>query len=240
MMKKYFQIAIDGTVASGKGTLARKLADRLGFLYVDTGATYRVATLLAVRANLDFELLDQQQSEVVAKLTQIVSQADISMHVPIEGERDGRLITVKLNGEDVSWAIREESVSAKVFIVAKIPSIREVLVAKQQAIASECDVVMEGRDITYRVLPEAQLKIYLDASQEVRVARRIDQLISQGLDVDKAQVEADLKERDYTDMNRASDPLKIVPDAWVLDTSKLSIDQTVDLIQEKIATIRSR
>lgn len=233
-----FQIAIDGPVASGKGTVSKKLAERLGFLYVDTGATYRVATLLAVRHNFDFERLDQQEPEEVIALAKLVEQSQIEMHVPQEGEKDGRLITLVLDGKDVSWAIREESISAKVYIVAKIPQVREVLVRKQQQIAASTDVVMEGRDITYRVLPEAQLKIYLDADQEARIARRIDQLNRQGQTVDPQVVAEEIKKRDYTDMNRNTDPLRIEPDAWHFDASNLSIDETVERIVERVEEIR--
>lgn len=233
-----FQIAIDGPVASGKGTVSKKLAERLGYLYVDTGATYRVATLLAVRHNFDFERLDRQEPEDVIALSKLVAQSQIEMNVPRPGERDGRLITVRLDGEDVSWAIREESISAKVYVVAKIPQVREVLVSKQQQIAATTDVVMEGRDITYRVLPQAQLKIYLDAPQEIRISRRIDQLNRQGQTVDPELVTQEIKKRDYTDMNRDSDPLKIVPDAWHFDAGSLSIDQTVAAIIERIEKLR--
>lgn len=236
--KKYFQIAIDGPVASGKGTVSKKLAERLGFLYVDTGATYRVATLLAVRHKFDFDRLDQQESEDVIALAKLVDQSDIGMNVPVEGEKDGRLITLTLNGEDVSWAIREESISAKVYIVAKIPQVREVLVRKQQQIAASTNVVMEGRDITYRVLPNAQLKIYLDAPQEIRIKRRIDQLNRQGQIVDEKEVTEEIKKRDYTDMNRDTDPLRIESDAWHFDAGSLSIDETVERIVGKVNEIR--
>lgn len=237
--KKHFQIAIDGPVASGKGTVSKKLAEKLGFLYVDTGATYRVATLIAVRHKFDFDRLDRQEKEDVIALAKLVEQSDIEMNVPVEGERDGRLITLILNGEDVSWAIREESISAKVYIVAKIPQIREVLVSKQQQIAASTDVVMEGRDITYRVLPQAQLKIYLDADQQERINRRIDQLNRQGQVVDKDKVADEVKKRDYTDMNRDSDPLKIVADAWHFDTTGLTIEATVDKIIQRYQKITS-
>ena len=235
----YFQIAIDGPVAAGKGTVSKKLADKLGFLYVDTGATYRVATLLAVRNNFNFENLSNEVEEDVMALAKLVEQSNIQMNVPKEGEKDGRLITLILNGEDVSWAIREESISAKVYVVAKLAAVREVLVRKQQQIASSNDVVMEGRDITYRVLPKAQLKIYLDADQKVRIARRIDQLNRQGQTVDEAMVEEEIIKRDYTDMHRESDPLRIEPDAWHFNASGLTIDETVDEIIKKVEELRS-
>lgn len=234
---QHFQIAIDGPVASGKGTVSKKLAERLGFLYVDTGATYRVATLLAMRQQLDFESLDQQDPELVAKLVKLLEKSQIEMHLPLSGEKDGRLITLILDGEDVSWAIREESISAKVYIIAKIPQVREVMVHKQQQIAASTNVVMEGRDITYRVLPQAQLKIYLDAPQEVRIARRIDQLNRQGQTVDEQIVAKEIINRDHVDMNRQADPLRIEPDAWYLDSGQMSIDETVDKIVDRAEKI---
>lgn len=234
---QHFQVAIDGPVASGKGTVSKKLAERLGFLYVDTGATYRVATLLAMRQQLDFESLDQQDPELVAKLVKLLEKSQIEMHLPLSGEKDGRLITLILDGEDVSWAIREESISAKVYIIAKIPQVREVMVHKQQQIAASTNVVMEGRDITYRVLPQAQLKIYLDAPQEVRIARRIDQLNRQGQTVDEQIVAKEIINRDHVDMNRQTDPLRIEPDAWYLDSGQMSIDETVDKIVDRAEKI---
>lgn len=238
MTNKYFQIAIDGPVAAGKGTVSKKLAEQLGFLYVDTGATYRVATLLAQRNNFDFGKLDQQVAEEVIALKKLVENSHIGMRIPAEGEKDGRLITVLLNDEDVSWPIRSESVSAKVYIVAKIPEIRQVLVQKQQQIAASANVVMEGRDITYRVLPNAQLKIYLDATQEERIRRRIEQLDHRGETYDKEDVIREVKKRDEVDMNRETDPLKIVEDAWHFDATGLSIDETVERITERVNSLR--
>ena len=239
MNNSSFQIAIDGPVAAGKGTVSKKLAERLDFLYVDTGATYRVATLLAMRHNFNFENLDQQVDEDVVALAKLVENSRIQMHVPQEGEKDGRLITLLLNGEDVSWPIRDEAVSAKVYIVAKIPEIRKVLVKKQQEIAASADVVMEGRDITYRVLPGAQLKIYLDATQEERIRRRIEQLDHRGETYDKQEVVKEIKKRDEIDMNRETDPLKIIEEAWHFDATGLSIDETVDQIIEKVNLLQN-
>lgn len=235
---KYFQIAIDGPVAAGKGTVSKKLAEKLGFLYVDTGATYRVATLLAQRNNFDFGRLDRLENEDVVALTKLVEQSEIGMRVPVEGERDGRLITVLVNDEDVSWAIRDEAVSGKVYVVAKIAEIRQVLVKKQQEIAKGADVVMEGRDITYRVLPDADLKIYLTATQEERIRRRIEQLNHRGEIVDPEEVAREIVNRDKTDTEREADPLKVVDGAWYFDATDLSIDETVEQIVARVEEIR--
>jgi CMP/dCMP kinase len=225
-----FQIAIDGPVAAGKGTVAKLVAKRLGFLYVDTGATYRVAALLAKQAGVDWA----NEANVAAT----AKQADIAMHNPTHEETDGRQTTVIVNGEDVSWAIRTEDMGKGASAVAKLPLVRQVLVEKQQMIAASQDVVMEGRDITYRVLPEAQLKIYLTADANIRAKRRHQELLTRGDDVSFETVLRDLIARDKQDMERTADPLKIVPDAWVLDTTDLNIETVVDQIEAKVNEIR--
>lgn len=221
-----FHIAVDGPVSSGKGTVCRLVAKRLGFLYVDTGATYRTTALLAQRAGVDLS----NESAVVAEL----KKAKLDMRAPVGAEDDGRLITMLLNDEDVSWTIRTEEVSAGSSKVAVHPEVRKLLVKKQQEIAQGQNVIMEGRDITYRVLPAAELKIYLNASDVVRAKRRLLQLQTKGHDVSFEDVYQDLLERDERDMNRATDPLKIVDEAWVIDSSDLSIAQVVDLISAKV------
>ncbi|KUK79395.1 MAG: Cytidylate kinase [Microgenomates bacterium 39_7] len=221
-----FQIAIDGPVAAGKGTVSRLVADKLGFLYVDTGAMYRVAALIGQREKID---LDNAQS-----LAPLIKKAKISMRNPNSSEQDGRLTTVFLNDEDVSWKIRIEEVSQGASKVAVHPSIREILVTKQQAIASTQNVVMEGRDITYRVLPNADLKIFLTANDVVRAKRRHFELLTKGMNLEFEEVYQDLQDRDNRDKNRATDPLKITDDAWVIDTSDLSIKQVVKLVIDKV------
>lgn len=220
-----FHIAIDGPVAAGKGTISRLVAERLGFLYVDTGAMYRMTALLGLNAKV--KLNDE---DGLAKLAQT---AKMEMRTPTEDEKDGRLSTILLNGEDVSWKIRTEKVSLGASSVAKLAKVRQLLVKKQQEIAENQDVIMEGRDITYRVLPNADLKIFLTGSDVVRAKRRLTQLLTKGEDVKFDQVMADLATRDEQDMTRDTDPLKIVPEAMVVDTSDLSIQQVVDLIVNK-------
>lgn len=232
MASSSFQIAIDGPVAAGKGTVSRLIADRLGFLYVDTGAMYRVAGLLADRAGV--AITDEP------RVVELVRAAKIEMHNPGETERDGRLTTVIVNGEDVSWAIRTEKVSALSSQVAVLPEVRKVLVSKQQEIASHQNVVMEGRDITYRVLPDAQLKIYLTASDIVRAKRRQFQLQTRGNPAEFDEVYQELLERDRRDTERQTDPLKVVPDAWEIDSSDLSIDQVVDIVVAKAEMMYKR
>jgi CMP/dCMP kinase len=225
-MSKTVQIAIDGPVAAGKGTVARLVASRLGYLYVDTGAMYRTVALLALRNGVSLE--DE------AALVDLVQQARVELKQPEGDERDGRLTTVLLNGEDVSWKIRTEEVSTGTSVVAKMAKVRQELVRKQQAIAQTQNVVMEGRDITFRVLPEADLKIYLTASAEERAARRHKELLMRGEDVTLDTVLRDLEARDKQDMERAVDPLQIVEGAWVLDTTGMTIEAVVDAIVRKL------
>lgn len=231
MTKNPFHIAIDGPVAAGKGTVSRLVADRLGFLYVDTGAMYRVTAWISLQAGID--LSDEHA------VSELVKKTEIEMHNPVGDERDGRLTTVKVNGTDVSWQIRTEEVGVGASQVAVHPQVRKVLVTKQQNIAKNQDIVMEGRDTTYAVLPNAQMKIYLTASDTVRAKRRHVQLLTKGTDIDFSQVFTDLLKRDQLDMSRKTDPLKIVPEAWVIDTSDLSIEQVVEMIVAKVQIVRS-
>ncbi len=220
------RVAIDGPVAAGKGSVARKVASRLNLVYIDTGAMYRTAALLAQRAGVS----PDAESEIVALLKKVT----LDQRTPNDQEQDGRLTTVLLDDEDISWKIRTKEVSALTAKVAALAEVRKVLVQKQQEIAANRSVVMEGRDITYKVLPNAELKIYLTASEEVRARRRHEQLLTTGEDSTLEQALKELRERDKLDMQRETDPLKIVDDAWVLDTSKLTIDQVVDDIVGRI------
>jgi len=220
-----FHIAIDGPVAAGKGTISRLVAERLGYLYVDTGAMYRMTALLAVRNNID-----ATDEDAIANL---VEKSKMEMRTPSEEEKDGRLSTIILDGEDVSWKIRTEQVSLGASKVAKLPKVRKILVQKQQEIAKDQSVIMEGRDITYRVLPNADLKIFLTGSDIIRARRRLTQLLTKGEDVSFEQILKDLVKRDKQDMTRNADPLKIVDDAIVIDTSDLSIQQVAEIITSK-------
>ena len=221
-----FRIAMDGPVAAGKGTVARLVATRLNFLYVDTGAMYRMVAYLAIENHVGFE-----DEDVLVKL---IEKSSMHMRNPKEEEKDGRLTTVILDDEDVSWKIRTEQVSAGSSKVAQFPKVRAALVKQQQKIAQTQSVVMEGRDITFRVLPEAELKIFLTASDIVRAKRRYLELQTRGQDVDFESVYKDLLERDQRDTQRKIDPLHITSDAWVLDTSDLAIEKVVDLIEARV------
>lgn len=232
MKKRSFQIAVDGPVAAGKGTVCRLVAERLDFLYVDTGAFYRCAALLALNHGVPFE--------DVGKIVDLVRTHEIDMRSPKEEERDGRLTTVLIDGKDVSWEIRTEKVSFGSSIVAGHKNLRAELVRQQQQIANKLNVIMEGRDITFRVLPDAQLKIYLTATDTVRAKRRYQELLAKGQDVVFDDIYVDLLARDKRDMDRDVDPLHIVPGAWVLDTSVLTIEQVVDLVVSRAKEMMQR
>lgn len=221
-----FHIAIDGPEAAGKGTVSRLVAERLGFVYIDTGAMYRMTALMAKQQGINFA--DEPGLVTALEKTQM------DMRVPTGDEKDGRLITVLLNDEDVSWSIRTEEISVGASKVAQLAGVRKNLVAKQQLIAEGKSVVMEGRDITYRVLPNANLKIYLTGSDIVRAKRRHEQLLGKGVDVSFEEVYKELIERDKRDMTRANDPLQKVDDAWEVDTSDLQIEQVVEVIVARV------
>ena len=224
MEKKYFQIAIDGPVAAGKGTIASILAQKKQCVYVDTGAMYRAAALLAKRNNID--LLDE------GKLTALLKKTKLTLAPPKKNDKNKCLVF--LNGEEVTKDLRTPEISWGSSKVATLPQVRKILVEIQKKIAKKESVIMEGRDITTRVLPEADFKIYLTASQEERARRRKMQLEEQGINKSFSEVLAETKKRDDQDTKREADPLRVAPDAWVLDTTNLTIDQVVEAILQRI------
>lgn len=219
---KSFQIAIDGTVAAGKGSVSRKLAERLNFLYVDTGAMYRCVAYLA----LSLGISPNNEKALVKELR----KHTIHLEIPEGANKDGRLITVLLDGEDVSWKIRTEAVSALSSIVAQHPKIRKELVRQQQKLAEARNVVMEGRDITHTVLPNAQIKIYLDADPKARAQRKFNQLRIQGMDVAFDEILKEILIRDKRDMEKN---LKKVKGVWEIDSTKMTIQEVIDLIYQR-------
>lgn len=223
-MKKTFQIAIDGPVAAGKGTTAKLVAQRLGFLYVDTGAMYRALTLKMLREGVE---LNDEAAVATALST---APPKVELRVPSESEKDGRLCTVILDGEDVSWKIRTEEVSRGVSVITQYAMVRDMITPLARSIAQANNVVMEGRDITSVVLPQADLKIYMEADALERAKRRHRELLTRGEDISLDEVYRDLVERDKRDSTREIAPLKVVPGAWVLDTTGL----TIDLVGHKI------
>lgn len=233
-MKKTFKIAIDGPVAAGKGTTAKLVAQRLNYLYVDTGAMYRALTLFVKNAGGSWEN-EQEVGEILQS-----QQPQVSLRVPSEEEKDGRLCTVLLNGEDVSWKIRTEEISHGVSVITQYATVRNMITPLARHIAENTDVVMEGRDITTVVLPDANLKIYMDADPMERAKRRHRELLMRGEDVSLEKVYDELLERDRRDSEREIAPLAKAPGAWILDTTGMTIDQVANLIVEKVSTMSRR
>ncbi|MBP7875808.1 (d)CMP kinase [Candidatus Woesebacteria bacterium] len=220
-----FQIAIDGPVAAGKGTVAWLVAKRLGFLYVDTGAMYRATAYLAAQKGIEFD----DETKIVAAL----KQSEIELRNPLPEEQDGRLTTVVLDGIDVSWKIRTSAMGSGGSDVSALAGVRSALVAQQQSIAASQNVVIEGRDIAIRVLPQAQLKYFLTANELVRAKRRQLELQTHGQDVPFSQVLEEMLQRDYNDSHRKVDPLQVTDEHILIDTSDLGVEKVVDLIVTK-------
>ncbi len=209
-------ITIDGPAGSGKSTAARNLAARLNFDFLDTGATYRAATLKALRELGHLESADEQQ------LARIAREAKIEMRTQDHNLR------VFLEGEDVSEQIRTSAVTQNVYHLAQCPAVREVLVQLQRQIGAEMeDFVTEGRDQGTVVFPQAQKKIYLDARAEVRAGRRLEELQASGEEADYDSVLQAIRARDQRDLNRAVGPLARPADAYVLDTSEMDPEQVI-------------
>ncbi|MDE6026478.1 MAG: (d)CMP kinase [Muribaculaceae bacterium] len=217
-MKKII-IAIDGYSSSGKSTMARDLARRIGYVYVDSGAMYRAVTLYALRNGMAAD-----GKVDAAKLIEALPEINISF-LPV-GE-DGIQHTL-LNGEDVEKEIRTMEVSGMVSPVAVIPEVRHRLVSLQRQFGEERGIVMDGRDIGTTVFPDAEMKVFVDASPEVRAERRVKELREKGEDVDYASVLANIKERDYIDTHREESPLTKAEDAYVLDNDRMTIPEQME------------
>ena len=209
-------IAIDGPAGAGKSTIAKRIAKQLGFIYVDTGAMYRAMAIYFLSKGLD-----ASQEEEIKKACE---GADISIAYE-KGEQQ-----VLLNGENVTGQLRTEEVGNMASASSTIPKVRVKLVHLQQILASNANVVMDGRDIGTAVLPNAKTKVYLTADAHVRAKRRFLELQEKGIEGDLSAIEADINERDYRDMNRAASPLVQADDAVKVDCSNMSIDEVVDKI----------
>ncbi len=219
-------IAIDGPAGAGKSTIGRLLAERLGYLFLDTGAMYRAVALAALHRGI--------------AITSEELLTDLAGHLPIHIERpapscaDGRAYTVKIGDEDVTWEIRKPEVEAVVSGVASWPGVRTAQVRQQRRIARLGPVVMVGRDITTEVLPDADLKIYLDASLQERARRRYVELKERGRDVTFEQVEAEIAHRDDMDMHRATGALRRAEDAVLINTEGLTIPQALAEVEKVV------
>lgn len=217
MTEKLFSVAIDGPSGAGKSTIAKAVAERFGFIYVDTGAIYRTVGLAVSRAGID----PQDTDAVVGLLPAL----DIALR---HGE-DG-LQHMFLNGEDVSSLIRTPEISMYASKVSALPPVRAFLMEMQRSMAQRTSVIMDGRDIGTVVLPDAALKIFLTASAEARAERRYKELLEKGQSVSYDDVLRDMAERDKNDTTRAAAPLRAADDAVLLDTSALSLAESIDAV----------
>lgn len=219
-------VAIDGPVGAGKSSVARESAKQLGFIYADTGALYRGVALYAFRKGLIKE--EGKEKEFAEKITAILPE--ISVELKIE---DG-VQRVFLCGEDVSEEIRLPEISMAASAVSVVPAVRDFLLDLQRDIAKNNNVLMDGRDIGTVVLPDAQVKIFITASPEIRAKRRFDELAAKGVETTFEQVLNDLNRRDYQDSHRAVSPLKMADGAILLNTSELTFDQSVQSVVELV------
>lgn len=215
-------IAIDGPAASGKSTVAEKLAAELGYLYFDTGVMYRAVTLAALR-----KLQSVQDENAVSNLANAV-QIDV---LP-PGVTDGRLYDVLLDGVDVTWAIRQPEVDRHVSQVSAYVEVRKAMTEQQRRIGQRGSVVMVGRDIGTVVFPEAELKVYLDASVEERARRRFEEMTRRGLEASYEQILEDMKRRDRMDSSRTIAPLRPAEDAVIVNTDGLDICEVLQRVKD--------
>ena len=208
-------IAIDGPAASGKSTLGRRLADALAYLFFDTGVMYRAVTWGALQRGIP--IADE------AAVTRLAETVQIDVRPP--SQNDGRACDVLLDGADVTWETRRPEVDANVSPVSAYRGVRQALASQQRRIGLRGRVVMVGRDIGTVVLPEADLKIYLDASAEERARRRYKEILGRGEQADYEQILEGVRRRDEIDSTRAVSPLRAAEDAVILDSDKLDADQ---------------
>ncbi len=211
-----FQIAIDGPAGAGKSTVAKLLAGKLSFLYVDTGAMYRAIAI------------DLLNHGITADDADGIAAACANLTVSLGYE--GGVQRVYLNGEDVTGELRREEVGNMASAASTYPVVREKLLNLQREIAAAHDVIMDGRDIGTCILPDAQLKIYLTASVQTRALRRYKELEEKGEPADLTQIEQDIRERDDRDMNREIAPLRVAGDAVTVDSSDMTIEEVVETI----------
>ena len=225
-MSKGIIVAIDGPAGSGKSTSAKMVAKKLGYLYIDTGAMYRAITFLAIKNNI---LHDEKKIIELAK----------SSKIELEFVNDETRVVV--NGKDITNSIRTVEVNNHVSDISKIKQLRVVLVQKQREMGKEKNgVVMEGRDITTVVFPDAEVKIFLTASINQRAERRAKEFSANGLEVPYDNIKENLERRDHIDSSRDASPLTIAPDALIIDTSEITIEEQVNLILNEVKKAASK
>lgn len=211
-----YSIAIDGPAGAGKSTIAKKVAGEKGFIYVDTGAMYRAMALYLMR-----EGVKREQTELISE---VCKGAKITIEY-----RDGEQV-VLLDGENINGLIRTEEIGNMASVSSAVPAVREKLLELQQDLAKGNNVVMDGRDIGTKVLPDADVKVYLTASTQCRAKRRFDELTAKGVQCDLQQIEQDIKERDHLDITRDTSPLRQAEDAVFIDSSDMGIDEVAKAI----------
>ena len=216
-----FKIAIDGPSGAGKSTIAKTVAKKLGFVYIDTGAMYRAAALSCIRNGIKIKENPEEAIKIVNNISIDIDYIDGTQRI-------------FLNGEDVSDKIRTPEISMGASDVSAIGEVRKKLVALQRELAGTKNVIMDGRDIGTHVLPDAEVKIFLTASPKIRAERRYKELLEKGMDVTYDKVLADIIDRDEQDRTRAASPLRQADDAVLLDTSDLTFDESVAAVLELI------
>ncbi|GAB4273580.1 MAG: (d)CMP kinase [Candidatus Promineifilaceae bacterium] len=214
-------IAIDGPAASGKTTVGRLLAEKLNYLFLDTGCMYRAVTLAALEQGVD--IMDE------TAVTNVANQIDIDIQ-PASQHKDGRAYTVLMNGKDITWDIRTPAVDRNVSQVSKYAGVREAMVRQQHAFGQRGNIIMVGRDIGTVVMPDAPLKIYITATAEERARRRTRDRRAQGHPANYEDILADVRRRDQIDSSREHSPLRPAPDAIHIDSSDRTAEQIVDEI----------
>jgi len=221
-------IAIDGHSSCGKSTMAKRLAQKLGYIYVDTGAMYRSVTLYALRSNmfhdgtLDTEALQRHMDDI---------------HIGFKFNPDTGTSETILNGENVESEIRLMEVSSHVSEIAALPFVRTAMVDQQRRMGKDKGIVMDGRDIGTTVFPDAELKVFVTASAEVRAKRRYDELLSKGENADYDEILANVQQRDYIDSHRDVSPLKKADDALLLDNSLMTREEQNEWLDREVQRI---
>lgn len=231
-MQKKIVIAIDGHSSCGKSTMAKKLAKDLGYIYVDTGAMYRTVTLYALRQ----QLFEADGSVKAEELKQQMGQIEVSFALNPESGLPEAL----LNGENVEREIRGMEVSSHVSPIAALPFVREAMVDQQRRMGEAKGIVMDGRDIGTTVFPQAELKVFVTASAEVRAQRRYDELQAKGMPADFEDILKNVQERDYIDSHREVSPLRQADDALLLDNSHLTREEQQQWLMEQAKTVIDR